>query len=847
MTDIFALIAYPKAVTLLLTAMFVLGWVGYFIHTFKRKQYDVGRGYHRFYIGYSLSLCAWIISNAYFHTELPLQLSHSASIGMATISNLCAYSAFAFAYVFSCKLRADEHTPRLNLVQKALLGVLSSLTFGINLVPGLTIVDVAVTAPSQFVIQFGSLTSLFFSLVVILIILTLNNLLNIRSQQFRLLKVRSSYMIAGIVIFMLSTLTIQVGMTFFFNDFSLTWLPPALSISEMLFVGYALLTSRFYSAKYLTYAAISIMLTAGLYSISLLLIDIPLPYTTHPLAIAVICALVGLTWRPIYQKVSHVASLIIYGEKLTPVEQILALEENFKHSIDSAIVQLASLLNIPCDKLRLVTSNYNHIQYAEYLPTNSSALVYDELTEQIGFSYQKARQLKQLHDKMNSSNAALVLPLFNNKRSITHFLISPHKIDNSVFSNEEISALQRLLQRVQNTIEADRKVRQSQALANSIAHEMRNPLAQVQLQFETLKQHINSHAPDTILLDGIDNGHAAIRRGRQLIDIILREVSNASQEHEPTAITSIHKAITQAVESYGFDNADTRSRVQLPTQADFAVNINETLFNFVIFNLLRNAIYYFDSYPDSQIDIQTLTGQYENVLIFRDTGPGIPEPIAHRIFDNFFSYQKSGGSGLGLGYCQRVMRSFGGRIECRSAENQYTEFLLYFPALSHIHRELHPQHASVNARLDTAPCPAEQPRRQVLVHHHSPTVLIVDDKEVQRTLVDMYLSQLGVNCIQANNGRTALNMFKSNQVDLILMDVQMPVMNGFDASRQIKAIAPDIPIIALSGESGPKELAMIQTLMDDRLAKPTTIAALKQVLNRWLNFTPSPQEAVVEH
>ncbi|MDG4870831.1 ATP-binding protein, partial [Guyparkeria sp. 1SP6A2] len=52
---------------------------------------------------------------------------------------------------------------------------------------------------------------------------------------------------------------------------------------------------------------------------------------------------------------------------------------------------------------------------------------------------------------------------------------------------------------------------------------------------------------------------------------------------------------------------------------------------------------------------------------------------ADKIFDDFFSYQKSGGSGLGLGYCQRVMRSFGGRIECKSRLGEFTEFHLSFP------------------------------------------------------------------------------------------------------------------------------------------------------------------------
>ncbi|MEF1341602.1 hybrid sensor histidine kinase/response regulator, partial [Vibrio rotiferianus] len=168
----------------------------------------------------------------------------------------------------------------------------------------------------------------------------------IKGSKFRLIKVRSNYMIAGIVIFMLSTLTIQVGMTFFLNDFSLTWLPPALSISEMLFVGYALLTSRFYSARYLTYMVITAVFTAAMYSIPLVALYIPLSESHQLVTAAFICSFIGITWQSVFKQVSRYTSFLIYGEVLTPVQQILSLESEFKDSIDDAMHQLAFLLNI---------------------------------------------------------------------------------------------------------------------------------------------------------------------------------------------------------------------------------------------------------------------------------------------------------------------------------------------------------------------------------------------------------------------------------------------------------------------------------------------------------------------
>ncbi|MCL4107452.1 UNVERIFIED_CONTAM: hypothetical protein GTU68_011447 [Idotea baltica] len=827
-------IVYAKAITLLATVAVVVMWLLYYCYRLKLKNEAIAGTHHVAYIAYSVCIVAWISSNAYFHTDLLPQLGASTAVLAAKFANLASFFAFAFAYYFSCQLAAEQRNGKVHVWQQAIFVSLTVYSFFINLSPGLTVEDVTIVGPSQFVIEFGPHTSYFFIGMISFVVLTLVNLVAMRANSSKLTLTKTSYMIAGILVFMLSTATIHLGMTFFLRDFSLTWLPPALSISEMLFVGYALLTSRFYSVKYLAYMSLNALLVCAILVIPFGAIFIPLTDDNQWLIAIPICALIGVTWHVLYKRLGRYASFFVYGNKETPVQQILALEEDFKLSIDDAMRRLGSLLQIPEDKLRLVNSNYNETFYEDYLSTNKSVLVFDELSEELDYTAPAKSSIKALYEKMSSNNTALVMPLFGQGKSVTHLLVSSHKSNDQMFSNEEISALQTLLTRVQSTIEADRRIRQSRALANSIAHEMRNPLAQVQLHFEILKQHIDNQAPAKQILLDIENGQAAIQRGRQLIDIILREVSDSSPEHGPITMTSIHKAVDQAVSHYGFENEKIIERIRLPQHADFVAKLNETLFNFVIFNLIRNAIYYFDSYPDSQIEISTTTGSYENILVFRDTGPGIDETIAHKIFDDFFSYQKSGGSGLGLGYCQRVMRSFGGRVECKSKLGEFTEFHLYFPVVPNAPKADALRTPYFNDWKHNQPVEKKQTANPPASNHLAPTVLIVDDKEVQRTLVQMYLNRLGVNSLQANNGENAVDLFKTHQVDLILMDVQMPVMNGFDASQIIKARSPNTPIIALSGESGQRELDMISKLMDGRLEKPTSLDALQDVLDNWL-------------
>lgn len=825
---------YPKAMTLYATVLVVFAWLLYYCYRLKQKSETILGSHHAPYIAYSSCIIVWISSNAYFHTDLLPELGSAGGIFMAKLANLASFFAFAFAFYFSCQLAADIKKTAVKAWQKIVFVALATYSLYINLVPNLTVENVTISGPSQFVIEFGPHTSYFFISLLTFVVLTLLNLITMRANSSKLTLAKSNYMIAGILVFMLSTAVIHLGMTYFLGDFSLTWLPPALSISEMLFVGYALLTSRFYSAKYLTYLTVSALFVCAIFVLPLGAIFIPISEDNQWLVAVPLCALIGITWHLLYKRVSRFASYFIYGKRHTPVQQILGLEEEFKRSIDDAMRQLAALLNIPNNKLQLVTSSYTETFYENYLPSSKSVLVLDELSEEIDYASSSKGSMRKLYERMRSSNTALVMPLFGRGKSVTHLLISSHKMDNKLFSNEEISALQTLLVRIQSTIEADRKVRQSRALANSIAHEMRNPLAQVQLRFEALKQHIESNASLDTLKSEIDKGEAAIQRGRQLIDIILREVSDSSPEHEPLTITSIHKAVDQAVSRYGFENDQIIERINLPQEHDFVAKLNETLFNFVIFNLIRNAIYYFDSYPDSQIEIRSQTGAYENILVFRDSGPGIDSSILHKIFDDFFSYQKSGGSGLGLGYCQRVMRSFGGRIECQSELGEFTEFYLYFPVVPNAPKPETLRTPDFNGWKVNAPHSEPRTDQHVQVSNDAPTVLIVDDKEVQRTLVQMYLKRLGVNSLQANNGASAVELFQSHKIDLVLMDVQMPVMNGFDASQRIKQIAPSVPIIALSGESGAKELELIAKLMDDRLEKPTTLNALQTVIKRWL-------------
>lgn len=839
-------IMYPKGIFLISSSIIVLIWLLYFCLSLKKilllkgkdnkknNKYAVA---HFFYIVYTSGLFIWILMNLYFHTNYLIIYPPENAIYIATLANLAGFSSFASAFLFSCSLRSTISSVPTPAWKYVLLAVVSSYAYVVNIVPGLVIKSIDIVTPSDFIIKFGPYTSSFFAGFILIVYMTFSNLLHLRKATNRLGKTKMNYMLCGIVIFMISTAVLNIGFTYLLNDFSLTWLPPTLSISEIFFFGYALLTVRFYSYRYILY---ELTLTCGL----IIAYTIPFFFIitfASKISIEMIYILATVwfifsvaIWNNIHKLMKMASSKLVYGSTVTPIDKILNLEQEFQKSVEESIKKLAKILDIPKEKLQLVTNDYNNGNYSEYLSTHRSILIADEISDDLVLT----EKLHELQDIMGLNNTALILPLFDQDYKVSHLLVSQYKTDGSLFSSEEIHALQFLISRVQGYINAHRKITQYQSLAHSIAHEMRTPLAMVQLQFEDLKNKIDANQPVSELFASINKGKTAILNGRQIIDIILHEVRNSSTKQESTSFYRISYVISQALSRYCFENDAIRQRVVFHNNQDFLVNLNDTMFSFVIFNLIRNATYYFDSHPNSKVDIIIDTGQQENCVIFRDTGPGIDASISQKIFDDFFTYNKSGGSGLGLSYCKRVMETFSGRIECHSIPGEFTEFKLYFPTVNITNK----QYPFCLSTLTTQDLDTIKDRVEIFnVDDITPikkTILVVDDQPVQRALVKVYLEQLGMNVIQAHNGESAINHFLNSHIDLILMDIQMPKMNGFDASRRIKQLKPSIPIIALSGESSEYDLSLIDKLMDGRLVKPTTKAELQAAVYR---YTANPK------
>jgi two-component system CAI-1 autoinducer sensor kinase/phosphatase CqsS len=387
--------------------------------------------------------------------------------------------------------------------------------------------------------------------------------------------------------------------------------------------------------------------------------------------------------------------------------------------------------------------------------------------------------------------------------------------------------------------EAEKVKRTYTALAGSIAHEMRNPLSQIKHALERMQQALPS--PTTAqegralplrevdaLYQHLAESELAVKRGLQVIAMTLDEVSEKPMDTTAFSYMSAAEATYKAVQEYGYDSDAERAMVSVRVVEDFSFRGDETAYLFVLFNLMKNALYYMAIDPQARL---TITIKAQQVQV-HDSGPGMPRETLARLFEPFQSAGKSGGTGLGLAYCLRVMRGFGGNISCESVEGEYSEFTLSFPPISKEERELHRSAVLDRARTAFA----------------GKRLLIVDDDAAQRMTTRHKLQVLNAAIDEAASGQRALQLLAERTYDMVLLDLNMPLLDGYAVAEKIRqGHAPanrDVRIVAHTSE--PVHVASVKTQkagMDGFIAKPCAQLPLLQALQQALAHPAAREQA----
>lgn len=243
----------------------------------------------------------------------------------------------------------------------------------------------------------------------------------------------------------------------------------------------------------------------------------------------------------------------------------------------------------------------------------------------------------------------------------------------------------------------------------------------------------------------------------------------------------------------------------------------------VLLNLLSNAIkctsqgYVMLSYE--------IEDNFVRVSV-TDTGVGIDKDMLPRIFERFVKLNDfKQGTGLGLSICKMIIEKLGGSIGVTSKVGSGSTFWFTLPL------DKEPETTTITAD-EFSVVPVVMPY-EVLPGQF--TVLIVEDVLENYLLLQAILKKK-YRLLYATNGKRAVDMFKEHNPDIILMDIKMPVMNGFEATCEIRKLSADIPIIALSAFAYEKEKQKaMECKFTDYLVKPVDIPLLKQKLKYYLN------------
>jgi CheY-like chemotaxis protein len=269
----------------------------------------------------------------------------------------------------------------------------------------------------------------------------------------------------------------------------------------------------------------------------------------------------------------------------------------------------------------------------------------------------------------------------------------------------------------------------------------------------------------------------------------------------------------------------------------------------IVLNLLGNAAK-FTLHGSITLRARLVNGDGEPRLGIEveDTGVGIPPDRRAAIFEAFVQAEDTtaarfGGTGLGLPISARLAELMGGRLALDATSERGSRFVLVLPLVPGDRCACASGPRSADLALNGEP--------EQLPYGTQPRILVAEDHDVNRLLIKAMLHQLGVRVDFAENGRDAVAMAEAARSHaqpyrLALMDVQMPVMDGLEATRQLRARGIDaqaLPIVALSANAYADDVAAcLAAGMQAHLAKPVSLPELKAALRRWGDVRPSTPE-----
>ena len=385
-------------------------------------------------------------------------------------------------------------------------------------------------------------------------------------------------------------------------------------------------------------------------------------------------------------------------------------------------------------------------------------------------------------------------------------------------------ANQKLKEYEEKAAKAEKASQMKSLFLANMSHEIRTPLNAIE-GFSRVMAETDSQEERLNYMEIIEsNNSRLLGLVNEILDLSRVESGEIVIKNNPTDLNILMNSIKQL---FKFRCPETVQLTWQKPELAVVMNTDENRLTQVFSNLISNALKHT---PKGSITFgYRLINDSEDIEFYvSDTGSGIDPNFIEHIFDTYASKdaEQQRGFGLGLALCRIIVEKMGGKIMVDSKLGEGSNFVFTLPFSGNVGGMSTSNRFGNNMRTLRVSGNLDQQAMK--------TVLVAEDEESNYELVRIVL-QKRYNLIHAHNGIEAVTMFEEEKPDLILMDIRMPEMDGLDATRIIKEVNQEVPVIALSAYAFPENIREAKAAgCDDFMAKPFKVEDLIELIKHYI-------------